>query len=84
MSAIHEFWLILLETLYLPIYHFFGYDAVIALIFWVIFTAMQVWVWWHFFFKPIIWVIKKFLYLISPNKFWKYVEVDEKNRSNCH
>lgn len=80
MTAIQQFWLVLLETLYLPIYNFFGYDAVISLIFWVLFTAMQIWVWWHFFFKPIIYVIKMFFNIVNPNKLWRYVEVYEKNK----
>lgn len=81
MSVISQFWLALLEAIYLPIYNFFGYNSIISLIVLVLFVGMQIWCFWHFFFKPIIYLIKFMLNLIIPNYLFKEVEVDEKNSS---
>ena len=78
MSVISQFWLALLETIYLPIYNFFGYNSIISLIVLVLFVGMQIWCFWHFFFKPIIYVLKFMLGLVFPNSLFKEVEVDEK------
>lgn len=79
MSIISQFWLLLLETIYMPVYNFFGYDSLIAFIIIVLFVAMQIWVFWHFFFKPYIYVCKLFINLIPRNTLFKEVEVDEKD-----
>ena len=84
MSVLQQFWLVLLETIYLPIYNFFGYDSVISLVVLTLFVALQIWVFWHFFFKPIIYVCKLLLCLINRNWLWKEVEVDEKTSKKCH
>lgn len=76
---ISEIWLKLIEAIYIPLYRFFGYQPFISLIVWVLFTAMQIWVFWHFFFKPYIYVCKMFFVLINKNSLFKEVEVDEKS-----
>lgn len=83
MSVISQFWLTLLEVIYLPIYNFFGYNSILSLIVLVLFIGMQIWVFWHFFFKPIIYMIKFILNLVIPNLFFKEVEVDEKTSKRC-
>jgi hypothetical protein len=77
---ISKFWLALLETIYLPIYNFFGYNAIISFVVLILFVAMQIWVFWHFFFKSIIYICKIFVNFINKNTlFDKGVEIDEKN-----
>ena len=83
MTALSMFWLTLLETIYIPIYDFFGFNSIISLIVLVLFVGMQIWVFWHFFFKPIIYMIKFILNLIVPNYLFSEVEVDEKTSKHC-
>ncbi len=75
---LNNFWLSLLETIYLPIYNFFGYNSIISLVVLILFVAMQIWVFWHFFLKPIIYVCKIFVNFISKNTLFRSVEIGEK------
>lgn len=80
MSDLSLFWVTLLETIYMPIYNFFGYNSIISLIVLVLFVGMQIWVFWHFFFKPFVFILKFLISLVIPNYMFKEVEVGEKNK----
>lgn len=84
MSIISQFWLVLLETIYLPVYNFFGYNAILSFIILALFVALQIWVFWHFFFKPFIYVCKLFVNFIQRNTLFKDVEVGEKPHKKGH
>lgn len=84
MTILQEFWLTLFEVLYLPIYEFMGYNSIIAFVCLCLFVAMQVWIFWHFFFKPYIYVCKIFLSIINRNLLFKEVEVDEENHKKSN
>ena len=79
MSVLQQFWLTLLEVLYLPIYSFIGYDSFVTFVCLVLFVALQLWCFWHLFFKPFIYVLKFFVTFINKNLFFSEVEVDEKH-----
>ena len=84
MNVIQTFWLQLLEVIYLPIYEFYGYDSFLTFIIIALFVAMQIWCFWHFFFKPFIYVCKLFVDVIRRNLLFKDVEVDEKTDKRCN
>lgn len=79
MNILNLFWCQLFEIIYLPIYNFFGYDSVVTFVLLVLFVAMQIWIFWHFFFKPFIYVCKVFVNFIHSNLLFKEIEVDEKD-----
>lgn len=79
MSILNQFWGQLFQVIYMPLYNFFGYDSVLTFIALVLFVAMQIWVFWHLFFKPFIYVCKVFINFIQRNLLFKEVEVDEKD-----
>jgi hypothetical protein len=78
MNIISNFWLALLEAIYLPINSFFGYNSILAFVVLIFFVALQIWIFWHLFFKPYIYICKIFVNFIYKNYLWKEVEVDEK------
>ena len=78
MNILSEFWLSVLETIYMPVYNFFGYNGLLTAIILGLFTAVQVWIWYHLFFKVFVYVCKIFSDFIVKNLLWKDVEVDEK------
>ncbi len=76
---ISEFWLALLEAIYLPIFEFYGsYSPFLTFVFLMFFFAIQIWVFWHLFLKPFVYLMKIFVRLIYKNSLWSEVEVDEK------
>ena len=83
MNVIQTFWLKLFEVIYMPIDSFFGTTNTVALIVISLFVALQVWTFWHFFFKPFIYVCKLFIDIIRRNLLFKEVEVDEKTDKRC-
>lgn len=78
MSVMSSFWLMLLEAIYLPIYNFFGYDAILTFTILILFVMLQIWIFWHLFLKPFIYVLKIFVNFITKNYLWSSVEVDER------
>jgi hypothetical protein len=79
---ISNFWLTVLEVLYLPIYQFFGYNSIITFIILLFFVMFQLWLFWHLFLKPFVYIFKVFIDFINQNLLWKQgVEVDEKKRT---
>lgn len=79
MNILSEFWIILLEVIYLPIYNFFGYDGFLTFVTLVLFVATQFWIFWHLFLKPYIYIIKFFINFVNRNFLFKEVEAGEKN-----
>lgn len=77
MSVLSNFWLGLFEAMYLPLLNFFGYDSVLSFVFLIFFTALQLWIFWHLFFKPFVYILKLLFNFICKNFLWKDVEVDE-------
>lgn len=77
MSA---FWLSLLEVFYLPIYNFFGYNSLISFLILTLFVMLQLWVFWHLFLKPFVYLFKVIIDFIDRNLLWKEVEVGEKRK----
>lgn len=80
MNILSTFWLSLLETIYLPIYNFFGYNSVLTFVILTLFVMFQIWTFWHLFLKPFIYVLKIFINFVFKNNLWSYVEVDENHR----
>lgn len=78
MNIISNFWLTLLEVMYLPINTFFGYNSIISFVFLILFVMLQIWIFYHLFFKPFIYILKIFVNFIFKNYLWSSVEVDEK------
>ena len=78
MTVLSQFWLTLIEAIYLPIFQFYGYSSVLTFVFLIFFFALQIWIFWHLFLKPFVYVLKLLLNLICRNTLWKEVEVDEK------
>ena len=81
MSVLSSFWVTLLETIYLPILNFFGYNSALTFAILILFVMLQIWVFYHLFLKPFIYILKIFVNFIFKNNLWSEVEVDErKNR----
>ena len=76
---ISDFWLALLEAIYMPIYNFYGeYSSILTFIILLLFFTLQIWIFWHLFLKPFVFLLKIFVNFISKNSLWQEVEVDEK------
>lgn len=74
MNILSNFWLTLLETIYLPIITFFGYDPIISFVFLILFVFLQIWIFYHLFLKPFICILKIFVNFIFKNYLWSSVD----------
>lgn len=62
----------------MPIYEFFGYNSQISFVFLALFTAFQIWIFYHFLIKPLMLVAKIFVDIIYKNTLFRSVEYGEK------
>lgn len=70
MSILGEFWLSLLETIYMPIYNFLGYSPLITFVVLALFIILQIWIFWHLFLKPFIYIFKVFINFVFKHNLW--------------
>ena len=72
-----EFWIQFLEYLYLPIQSFLGdFDPLIGFLVLFAFFALQIWLVYHLFLKPIKMVFKFLFDIVKKNILWSDYDED--------
>lgn len=74
MSVLGQFWLSMLETIYMPIYTFIGYNPLLTFIIIALFVILQIWIFWHLFLKPFIYILKIFVSFVFKHNLWRDYE----------
>lgn len=71
MQVINSFWISVLEAIFLPIIDFYGFSPILTFVILVFVFALQVFIFWHLFLKPFIYIFKVFSSLITQRVLWK-------------
>lgn len=79
--VLNSFWLELLECIFVPIFNFIPYDPILCFVLLVLFTGVQVWLFYHFVVKPLVWFVRLIISIIPGNKLWgREIEKGEKTK----